>query len=215
MLRFREAYKANPQRGFATTGEFSHWGELLEKWCEVHERYCRMVPDDPIFWYTERPNIGALAAAAWLCKDWCALEEFELDKIAKRSSKYGRGDLYLKFRDCEAYVEAKFVWCREGSVPRIEKVVDAMEKARNDARNLDLDGEESVPRVGVVFATPSNCESERRAMPKALSKFVEAIDEEIGPDAAAWCFPPGAEDRSDEGREYPGVFLLAKRARID
>jgi hypothetical protein len=170
-----------------------------------------MVRGDAIFWYAERPNLGALAAAAWLC-GWSALEEFELDKMAKRSSKYGRGDLYANSGGFEFYVEAKFVWSREGSVPRKKKVVELMEAARKDARKLDLDGDESIPRVGVVFAAPSNREGHRGARAKDLDEFVEAMEERIDPDAAAWCFPPCVQGLSDDGREYPGIFLLAKHA---
>jgi hypothetical protein len=203
-MTFWEEFKANPRHGFKTSHNFSHWKEMLEKWCEVHERFRKIVPSDGIFWYRERPNLGALAAAAWLV-GWCALDEFELDK--KR--KYGRGDLYVASQEFEFYVEAKFVYSGEG---RIKRVVDSMKDARKDAKKVDLDDDDSTPRVGVVFAAPSIPESDRRPLETALEEFVKAMEEKMAPDAVAWCFPPCEKVLSDEGRDYPGIFLFAKDA---
>src|SRR5262245_3330899 len=54
-----------PFRGVKVSlkSQLEHWVELLEEWCLVHERYCRMAPGDAIFWNGERANVGALAAA--------------------------------------------------------------------------------------------------------------------------------------------------------
>ena len=87
-----ELFRNSPSRGVLARGRLAHWEELLEEWCLVHERYCRLVKDDAIYWYGERPNIAAIAAAAWRC-GWVALEEFSQSKGERRSRVSGRADL--------------------------------------------------------------------------------------------------------------------------
>jgi hypothetical protein len=82
-------FQANPARGVVAHGRLLHWHELLEEWCMVHERCCRLAKNDAIFWQSERSNLAALAGAAWR-SGWAALEEFPHDKMANRSKFSGR-----------------------------------------------------------------------------------------------------------------------------
>ena len=65
MKQLCERFQNNPARGVFTTNRLAHWQELLEEWCLIHERYCRLVECDSIYWNIERSNVAALAAAAW------------------------------------------------------------------------------------------------------------------------------------------------------
>jgi hypothetical protein len=179
---------------------------LLDEWCNVHERYCCSVPGDAIFWYGERSNVGALAAAASR-KDWITLEEFEQDKIVRRCEANGRGDLFLKGPASEEYIESKQVWCRDGSPHRTERVVENIKKACRDARCLSIEEDVDGPRVGVVFAIASHRKSED-IPPDFLHGLIETVSDRL--DAAAWCFPSLSHELVSEGRNYLGVLLLAK-----
>lgn len=209
-IDFPEHFQANPARGVLTGERLAHWNTLLEEWCKIHERYCRMVERDAIFWYTERSNIGALAGAAWL-SGWAAMEEFTHDRRVKHSNARGRADLFMKSPVSEYFVESKLVWCREGSNPRTARARKGMRAACKDARTLHQEEDTGIKRVGVVFAIPSLPVGDCRTLPSVLSEFVTIMHSD-GLDAVAWCFPPGAELRVSGRREYPGVFLLAKLA---
>ena len=210
MIDFPDQFQASPKRGVVTGKRLAHWHELLEEWCLVHERYCRLVQDDAIFWHPERTNLAALAAAAWR-SGWAALEEFPHDKMINGSKRRGRTDLYLKSPASEDYVESKLVWCREGSGRRIARVLAGIDEACTNARALRLGRNADARRIGVVFAIPSRRNSDSRELHGLLAKLINSVHE-IGMDAAAWCFPPPGAQRDSDGRDYPGVVLLAKLA---
>jgi len=113
MTNLSQQIQANPARRALASKRLSHWHELLEEWCLIHERYCRLVKCDSIYWNIERSNLAALAGAAWR-SGWAALEEFSQYKRVKATRFDGRADLYLKSPDTEDYVESKMVWPRSG-----------------------------------------------------------------------------------------------------
>jgi hypothetical protein len=202
--------QASPARGVVADKPLDHWHELLEEWCMVHERYCRMTFGDAIFWQSERSNLAALAGAAWRA-GWAALEEFSHEKIVKRSKFSGRADLFLRTPVSEDYIESKLVWCREGSKQRCAWTVKGMRSACDDARALHLEKRKGIQRIGVVFVVPSLRKGDRRELSSALAAFFETVNS-VGVDAAAWCFPPIARHLGQDGRVYSGVILLAKKA---
>jgi len=106
-------FSTTPARGVRTSRRLAHWNELLEEWCLIHERYCRLVEGEAIYWNIERANLAALAAAAWRA-GWAALEEFTQDKMKGRSKFSGRADLFLRSPDSQDYVESKVAWPGRG-----------------------------------------------------------------------------------------------------
>ena len=95
------------------TAPLQHWAFLLEEWILLLKRYCRFMGDDAPYFYSERANIGVLAAAAWRA-GWVALEEFGIRKHTKQK---GRADLWFWpiDQDKEEYIEAKQKW----KIPKI------------------------------------------------------------------------------------------------
>lgn len=213
MKDLRKLFQANPARGVVVHGSLPHWHELLEEWCMVHERYCRLAENDAIFWHPERSNLAALAGAAWRC-GWAALEEFPHDKMANRSKFSGRADLYLMSPGPEYFVEAKLVWCQDRNKPRHGRVLlNGINIACKDARALRLGNGTGINRISVVFAVASLSKTEQRDLPGVFATLFETVHG-LGLDAAAWCFPRIAKPLECEGEErvFPGVFLLAKKA---
>jgi hypothetical protein len=208
VTEFPKLFEANPERGVLATGRLAHWHELLEEWCFVHERYCRLNNGDAIYWQIERSNLAALAGAAWRA-GWAALEEFAQDKLAMRSRFIGRADLFMKSSTSEDYVEAKLVWCRDGVKSRIARTVENIKKACNDARALHRPRGTAIQRTGVVFAVPSFLGTGGQPPHKILASRIDAL-QSITLDATAWCFPKTARRLEWRGGIYPGVILLAK-----
>lgn len=98
-------------RGYHLKGRkgLNHWDALLEEWLLAHERYCRIYKDNPAYWYTERPNVSILNAAAWQCGR-IALQEFKTEKKVRGEEPWvGRGDLWIRTDSVgkEEFIEAK------------------------------------------------------------------------------------------------------------
>ena len=77
-----------PKPHFAQRKGLGDWGKLQVTWQERVIKYCEDVLDDSPWAYTERANVGMLAAAAWQLGG-VALEEFQ----HPRSEGAGRCDL--------------------------------------------------------------------------------------------------------------------------
>jgi hypothetical protein len=202
----------SPSRGVFVRRPLVHWEELLEEWCLVHERYCRLVQDDAIYWNGERPNIAALAAGAWRC-GWAALEEFAQPKIAKRSRFAGRADLYLMSHGSEDYVEAKSNWLYVSKTKcNPDRFLKAFRVAIEDARKIELKPGKH-KRVGVAFGSIYTPQTGLAPVSRGLaSVFGKLTTEDF--DAAAWSFPMVTRALTlKDGSinfHFPGVVLLAK-----
>lgn len=73
---------------------------LAKSYARAHKTYLRYlevdgVPSEVGWNYSERPNIGFLAAAAWLRKGWVAIEEYASEKTREGLKGRGRADLYI------------------------------------------------------------------------------------------------------------------------
>jgi hypothetical protein len=211
MKGLSEALRNKPARGVLVDKRLLHWHELLEEWCLIQERYCRLVPSDAIYWQSERSNLAALAAAAWRA-GWAALEEFQQTKLVEKRKITGRADLFLRSPISEDYVESKLVWCREGDDSRIKETLAGIDAACTDVLALHLEPYSELRQIGIVFAVPSFRSGDLQKLLTELLSLVEHL-QETGLDAVAWCFPTLPQPCIWEGRTYPGVFLLAKRVR--
>ena len=65
------------------------------------------------FWYSERPNVGLLAAAVWQCRG-TALEGYGTHKTKGEERKRGRCDLHIRIGRLAFDCEAKRVWMSLG-----------------------------------------------------------------------------------------------------
>jgi hypothetical protein len=208
-------FRSTPTRGVRTGRRLAHWNELLEEWCLIHERYCRLVEGDAIYWNIERANLAALAAAAWRA-GWAALEEFTQDKMQGRSTFLGRADLFLKSPDSQDYVESKIVWPGRGGTRPVNAkgTLRWLEVALTDARAVRV-ANGTGTRIGLAFAVPYFHSKVSRSPLELLTPFFDGV-QDADLDAVAWCFPAVAQGLSwPEGRHrhvYPGVVLLAKVA---
>jgi len=202
-----------PFRGVKVSlkSQLEHWVEVLEEWCLVHERYCRMAPGDAIFWNGERANVGALAAAAWRAGS-VALEEYTLPKQYKQANYHGRADLWLGSTETNDYIEAKFQWLIAPTTERgIAQVAATLDTACQEAASNQV-SEPHACRVGLVFCAVYVKKRERRQMDEHVRGCIEATVR-IPHGASAWCFPTPVRALSGGRGDdylYPGIILLAR-----
>jgi hypothetical protein len=84
-------------------------GQVLETWIELQHRFCERV-GQVAYSYSERANVGLLAAAA-CCRDHVAIEEFATRK-GNGWRGPGRIDLFIQIGKCALCLEAKTVRLR-------------------------------------------------------------------------------------------------------
>ena len=200
----------------AETG-YEHWKILLDEWMSVMLRYHRVSVTDVPYWYTERANVGLLAAAAWRC-GYIALEEYgDVKRDTETKDSYvGRVDLWIARPDAPGgeLIEAKLEWLsltRETEeIALKDKLEKALAPAIADARKTKTG--KSLPAYGICFVVPwISGEVEQEVLEQRLVKLTAAIGE-LKSDIYAWYFPKEfREIRNFHGRNYPGVILLGKR----
>ena len=195
----------------------NHWNALLEQWLRAHEKYCRIMKDDPAHWYTERPNVSVLNAAAWRCGR-IALQEFETEKKVRGEEPWvGRGDLWICTDNGgkQEFIEAKHKFVsfsgtkdKNGLPIKIKK---SMKESTNDAKKAK-GYQRGVTALAVVFAAVSAApKTPPGKIDKLIKEFYEGIKSSADYHALAWCFP--IETRKLRGSDkyyYPGIMMLVK-----
>lgn len=178
-----------------STLEAQHWHALIEEWTLAHERFARLQPHDPAYWYGERPQIGILAGAAWRC-GYVAIEEFAMTKstpyIDDMEEKIWRGrcDLWLTNGIHEHFMEAKHLSI-ELNDASVSKVGKSLQAAEIDSRNSNVHGQ----RSAVVFIS-ARSKIDPSASPEfnaEVEQFLHAL-ESLSPSMLAWCFPGPTRD---------------------
>jgi len=198
-----------------------HWEGLLEEWIFAIEKYCRMSGGEAPYWFTERANVGLLAAAAWRAGA-VALEEFQHEKsepdisetgnTAEPITKNGRCDLWVCHGTKSERIEAKFRWLNMNSERIAELAEKSLGEALKDAsKSMSDDGQ---PAVGVAFF-PLFVKATVVAGEKVVEDYIEetiVILRKVDADLIAWCFPARLRsDLSENGYCRPGVVMLVKR----
>lgn len=206
----------NIQRGVECKEELEVLKPVLENWITIVSEYSAAFrSDDACWWYTERANVGILAAAAWRTEGWLALEEYSTTKRSesKGESKNGRCDLYLGKKSKKNHIqsfalEAKRCYISFTRQNDGAKIGGSLESAWGDAGNLMKD--EAERRLACTFILPyikapnglSNDISQK------LGEFLKKVKDKFGWDAIAWAFPEQSRAvKDDKGYYYPGVIL--------
>lgn len=185
---------------------------VLDNWVEIVQEYSRAFQNhDACWWYTERANVGILAAAAWRTKGWLALEEYSTSKRRDGTgSKNGRCDLYMakNNHDNSFAFEAKQAWQTMRS-DDISKILGQLAKARKDAGNLErVEAETRVAACFVIPKMPSRHADDH--FDNQILKWLDYVIKNVCWDAVAWVFPKKGRQIKNgaETRIYPGVLLV-------
>ncbi|MCY4364508.1 MAG: hypothetical protein OXE42_20370 [Gammaproteobacteria bacterium] len=212
--------EAETIRGYHLKGKkgLNHWDALLEEWLLAHERYCRIVKDDPAYWYTERPNVSILCAAAWRCGR-IALQEFKTEKKVRGEERWvGRGDLWVctDTGEKDEFIEAKHKFVSlsgdKDGLPAIRKSMEEATKAAKETKS----GQGDVTALAIVFASAYAPTRSIDKIDQLIKEFCETIKSSADYHASAWCFPKETRKLPDkEGYYYPGIAMLVKNVEFE
>lgn len=204
--------------GVVAEAPLQHWDIIGEEWCVIIERYSRVLGgEEQIFDYSERSNVGALAAAAWR-SGHIAIEEFRYNKQGDGDDLvYGRCDLWVSSNDCEFqdYVEAKQGYVSLANQDPASVIKPVMEEAAADATRTAANREE-VHNVGVSFIAIYDRAHRIEGSAERIEAFIDLIKQQksdLGYDAIAWTFPEEARTYArDESWTHAriGVLMLAQ-----
>ena len=199
-------------------GKRLKWLEpVFHGWRNVICQSVQIFPDEPVYWYEERPQVSLLASGAWLCPNFVAVQEYSAEKLRSGDdTKKGRTDLYLCDRKNQLELEAKYSNVRFGTkfgslAMTLENAVEAAKE--NKATKLNVGAAFYIVQLkgGKRFKREERCRELKRYCLDELG------DERLGADAVTWCFPPEMADRSftlDDGSwYYPGIIAAFKIAK--
>jgi len=168
---------------------------------------------DAPWWYNERASLSLLAGAVWYADGW-AFEEFVTVKRpgARKRPHHGRGDLMFEIRNHRFVTEAKQCWPTIGSKP--DRAVAIIDKALSRAcEAADQNRIRTYRAIGLVFVVPyftSRSVQERERRIRTLLRCLR-LRRSL---TLAWAFPGDQRLlRSEKGRYYPGVILIATAVR--
>ena len=211
--------EAETIRGYHLKGRkgLNRWDDLLKEWLLAHERYCRIMKcsDNPAaYWYTERPNVSILNAAAWRCGR-IALQEFKTKKVWGKEYWVGRGDLWIRTDtgEKEEFIEAKHKFVSlsgaKGRLPTtIKKSMEEATKAAKEAQGDQRDVTALAVVFAPVYATPKTPTDK---IDQLIKEFCETIKSSTDYHALAWCFPKETRKlRGEDEYHYPGITILVK-----
>ena len=197
----------------------NHWAALLKEWRRAHEKYCRIMEGyDAAHWYTERPNVSILGAAAWRCGG-IALQEFKTKKVQDKEHWVGRGDLWVctDTDGKEEFIEAKHTFVSlSGAKDGLSAIRTAMDKATKAAEQA-RGTQRGVTALAVVFASvyaPKSAIDKIDEIGQLIKAFCERIKSSADYHALAWCFPKETRTLKNSEEQYnPGIAMLVKNIK--
>ena len=182
---------------------------IFQEWRGWVERYTDEVdPQDALYWYNERANVGTLAAAAARTGSY-ALEEYRTPKAHESEQWPGRADLWLRCGSRQYIAEAKHLPVSSAMKPgTLSTTVDAYLKAAcaDAACHPPSDG---CRELGVVFVVPYLARSSHGRR----SDYVQTFQATMGTmaiDTCAFAFPRGGGPVNASGYQYPGVACCVR-----
>jgi hypothetical protein len=198
---------------------------VFEELLRVHQDYIDSQFDeknsdyyDHPYWYTERPNVGLLAAAVWR-SGGRALEEFRTNKNGDGKPVYGRCDLWLEAKGTSFECEAKRHWvdlvskktCSPESI--FNDKLDGLEAAKNDVLRL-----EKRKGLALCFVNPGIRSSDGESLATKVREWRKSIESKSSRwDALVWIgVSPKQKAFSNylkKGWLYAGLLLVIKELR--
>lgn len=204
------------------TKQLKGFSAVLDAWLEECTRYTKGSEGDACWWYTERANVGILAAGA-VRIGRVALEEFATKKgkvdgnTGSKVISSGRCDLWIsgpRAGKTGYGLEAKQVWPALFPRPRIAdqpfKQIDAAWKAAGACAG-ELHADAGL-RLGAIFVVPWHSPKRQQDSAKAIKRIVGYLKDLRDLQALAVYFPTSEICRTSEtsGYCYPGIALAVR-----
>ena len=177
---------------------------VLERWFDCIDRFNAVRGDnDAPYWYDEKANLGALAAAAWMA-EMVTLQQTPSRTQTEEGERNARADLLIATSEDRAYLQATQRWPRVNSLNLTQALADITSDAKRISYASDL-------KLGCLFVAPQK--AQQSATPEELQDMVDDLQKEHTC-AVAWYFPYAYRKlRNEAGNYHPGIALLLKEAR--
>jgi hypothetical protein len=174
---------------------FSWLEPVLVQWLRVNRDYMEETDwGDCLYWYNERANVSALAAAMWRCGGF-AVEEYSSSKgYGETAQKNGRVDLYLLSNGNEAICEAKMDWiylCKNQRLNLDDAIDKAIKRATESAEHTLKAYDEGVCGMALNFVAAywkegedvsDSLEALRMSVEKSKCSFFAWLENDSGAD---------------------------------
>jgi len=186
---------------------------VFESWFDVILQYEEQTRDDnglgdAIYWYNERANIGAFAAA--LARNNIAvIEEYPALKGKGTDKSPGRVDLSFCYRKQWYLVEAKLKWLP--LTPEGFDLKDINSHACKDAKRTGQQDQGSLP-LGLTFVLPHILPRYKEKITECVRASIKQLDNEKSCDFWAYCAPGKLRELQTEEKTkyyFPMVLLMA------
>ena len=161
---------------------------IVMAWLQVLEDYANLsnvgteLPRDSAFGYSERPQVGFLAAAAWRAGG-VALEEWGTRKGDETVQSYGRNDLWIRLGAVEWSIEAKSALCdlgRDLGEERMSKdMAENLEQALKDSGKVQTDDKSRMAALFVSAVWHPSRRSDRAAAMDEWKNACKAVDADL------------------------------------
>ena len=189
---------------------------VFESWFDVITQYEEQTHGDAIYWYNERANIGAFAAALArnsIQKNISVIEEYSCMKGKGADKGLGRADLSFCYRNQWYLVESKIKWL--SLTPKGRSLENINSEACKDAVRSWEQATWTMP-LGMTFVVPSIQPKYKKQITECVKDIIKRI-EEVGSsfDFWAYCAPGRLRELQSAKHKnyYPMVFLLANVVR--
>jgi len=191
--------------------------KLLKHLFLVHSKYNdrQIVNDkwtDCSFWYSERPQVGWISAAAWLAGG-VALEEYAVEKLKAVGKDYGRCDLWFQLDAKNSFAcEAKHGWVDLGDKKAKDKSLDILDSAQSDFRKHL---EKKHRRLALGFVTLTESKGHLKNIDLTVKEILKSVKKEKKCDAFLWLGASNgyATENRKKGFKVKGLIILFREIR--
>lgn len=193
-----------PQGGFE---------KILETWFEVIHDYEVKSGGDAIYWYNERANVGAFAAAM-ARNNMTVIEEYACLKGRGKNTSKGRADISFYYNNLWYLAEAKTHW---PYLPR-SKSIDTekyIESALSDVKKTHQQDKSAMP-FGLVFIIPRIKPIYKDQIKELLTAYIEQLTNNVECDFWAYCAPGRHRELQTTHPSmlfFPAVIVMGKKLK--
>ena len=205
---------------FSPTLGHSIYEPLFRNWIAVQRRYATQCEfKDFAHNYSERPQVGFVAAAVWLAGG-VALEEWKTQKIGGEESRTGRCDLWFSLPGKGSYhAEAKHAWLTIGHDSVLERATKMMSNAEMAAQALGRRDDTHLAILSASFLYPkesvveSQVSRQNRIHDQTMRSF-DTVAKELNCPHAALFLRGERIEANDKNKIATGVALFVKQVSV-
>ena len=204
----------------SSPSEHSIYEPLFRRWIDVQRRYAVQCEyDDFAHNYSERPQVGFVAAAVWLAGG-VALEEWKTQKNGGEDACTGRCDLWFNLPGKGSYhAEAKHARLRIGHDSALENATKMMRKAEMAAQALGRRDDTHLAILSASFWHPKESFvesplSRRRRIHEQMMRSFDAVAKELNCPHTALFLREERIEANDKNKIVTGVALFVKQVSV-